>query len=154
MAARRGTGWVVAQFALIAALLAAALVPPDWPRGQRGILSVAGAALAVVGLAFATWAARTLGRSLTPFPRPPADGALVASGPYRVVRHPVYAGAILFFLGWSLFAGPLALALTAALSVLWAFKARLEERHLRARDAAGYAAYERRVPHRLVPGVF
>jgi protein-S-isoprenylcysteine O-methyltransferase Ste14 len=154
MTARRGTGWVVAQFALIAAVFAAALVPPAWPESARGALSLVGIVLAVSGAAVAIWAARTLGRSLTPFPRPTATGSLVERGPYRAVRHPMYSGGILFFLGWSLFAGPVALALTACLIVLWALKARVEEAHLSERDATVFAAYAHRVRYRLVPGVF
>ena len=65
----------------------------------------------------------------------------------------MYSGALLFLVGWSLFAGPLALALTAALAVLWTFKARVEERLLE-HAYPGYAAYRRRVRRRFVPGVY
>ena len=75
------------------------------------------------------------------------------AGPFAHVRHPIYAGGLLFFVGWSLFAGPLALVLTAALGVLWALKARVEERHLLSRYP-GYAAYAARVRSRLVPGIY
>lgn len=151
--AGRGGGWVIAQFALIALVLAAVVVPPGWPEGARGALSGLGALLAVCGGALAVWAARSLGPALTPFPRPAAAGELVETGPYRFVRHPIYAGGILFFAGWSLYAGPVALALTVALSVLWALKAGVEERQLVAHYPA-YAAFCHRVRRRLVPGVY
>ena len=35
----RGGGWVVAQFALIILVMAAVVIPPEWPSGARGILS-------------------------------------------------------------------------------------------------------------------
>lgn len=149
----RGGGWVIAQFALIALAVAAIAVPPDWPAGVRGVLSGAGAVLMLCGGGMAVWAARSLGPALTPFPRPAAAGELVATGPYRWVRHPIYAGGILFFCGWSLYAGPVALALTAALAVLWALKAGVEERHLVAQYPA-YSAYRRRVRRRLIPYVY
>jgi protein-S-isoprenylcysteine O-methyltransferase Ste14 len=154
MTRSRGTGWVVAQFVLLAAVLAAALVPPGWPDGARTALAVTGALVAAGGAALAVWSARALGPSLTPFPRPARSAPLVEAGPYRVVRHPIYAGGIVFCVGWSLFAGPMALVLTGCLAVLWALKARVEESHLDERHAPGYADYARRVRWRLLPGVF
>ena len=149
----RGTGWVVAQFVLMALCLAAVAVPPDWPSAARTTLAVIGGLLALAGLVVAAAAARALGRGLTPFPRPVDGASLALAGPYRVVRHPIYAGGLLFFLGWSLFAGPVALVLTAALTVLWAGKTAVEERHLHAAHP-GYAAYAARVRFRLVPGIY
>ncbi len=149
----RGAGWVLAQFLLIGVCLLAVLVPPDWPASVRGLLAVLGAILALAGLIVAIAAARALGRGLSPFPRPVQGAPLSASGPYRVVRHPIYSGGLLFFVGWSLFAGPVALVVTAALAVLWAAKSTVEERHLRAVHPS-YAAYAERVRFRLVPGVW
>lgn len=149
----RGGGWVVAQFALIAVIVVAVAIPPDWPSAARGALSAVGALLALAGAAVAVAASRALGRGLTPFPKPATGAALVERGPYRVVRHPVYAGGILFFVGWSLYAGPVALALTGALAVLWAGKTAVEERYLR-NAYPGYADYATRVRSRLVPGVY
>ena len=151
--ASRGGGWVVAQFALIALIVAAVVVPPGWPEGARIPLIALGAVLALAGGTLAVWAGRALGRSLTPFPKPATAGALVDTGPFRRVRHPIYSGGLLFFAGWSLFAGPLALVLTGALGILWALKARVEERLLTARYP-GYPAYAQRVRFRLVPGLY
>ncbi len=151
--ADRGGGWVVAQFALMVLIAAAVVVPPDWPKDARWLLTAIGAVLALAGGAVAVWAGRTLGRSLTPFPKPAAAGSLVDNGPFRRVRHPIYSGGLLFFAGWSLFAGPVALGLSGVLGVLWALKAGVEERHLVARYPA-YSAYARRVRFRLVPGLY
>jgi protein-S-isoprenylcysteine O-methyltransferase len=154
MAGRRGTGWVVAQFVLLAAILAAVLAPWRWPEPVRIALAVLGVPVAVAGAVLAVRAARSLGRSLTPFPRPAPSGTLVDAGAYRRVRHPIYAGGLLFCAGWSLFAGPVALALTACLAVLWSLKARVEEAHLARRYGDAWDDYARRVPYRLVPGVY
>jgi protein-S-isoprenylcysteine O-methyltransferase Ste14 len=149
----RGGGWVVAQFALIALVVGAVALPPGWPADVRGPLLAIGGAFAVAGATVAVWAALTLGRSLTPFPKPAAAAVLVEAGPFRRVRHPIYTGGLAFFLGWSLYAGPVALALTGVLVVLWALKARVEERHLADRFP-GYAGYARRVRARFVPGLY
>ena len=89
----RGGGWVVAQFALMSwAALVAIVVPPDWPSGARDVLAVVGAVLLLAGAVVAVAAGRSLGRAMTPFPRRSRGPPLVETGPYRVVRHPVYTG--------------------------------------------------------------
>lgn len=149
----RGGPWVVAQFALMAVIAAAAALGPRWPVALRTWLVVVGIVLISGGVILAVWSARTLGRSLTPYPRPLPGGVLVATGPFSVVRHPIYTGGLALFVGVSLVSGPVALAPTAALAVLWALKSGVEERHLRARFAE-YEEYSRRVRWRLVPGVY
>lgn len=149
----RGTGYVVTQFVLMGAILLAVLVPPDWPPSGRELRWVVAAGLAAMGIAICVAAGRALGGALVPCPAPVEGAPLAQSGPYGVVRHPFYAGLLLVFAGWSLVAGPAALALTAALGVLWGFKARLEERHLRAAHP-GWDTYAQRVCRRFVPGVY
>ncbi len=136
----------------MAAIIAAAVVPPDWPDGARKALAAMGAVVAIAGIAFAVWAARSLGRSLTPFPKPLGTG-LVTSGPFAIVRHPIYTGGLAFFAGYALFAGVPALVLTAVLGLLWVGKVRVEERLLAA-AYDGYAAYCLRVRARLIPGLY
>jgi protein-S-isoprenylcysteine O-methyltransferase Ste14 len=143
--ADRGTRWVVAQFALMGVAAVGWLAGPRIPA-----LKVPGTILALAGVVVALWASRTMGRSLTPFPRPREDGELIQDGPFRFVRHPVYAGGILFFAGVSLAVGVWGLAGTAALAPLWWFKARYEEGMLLDRYPE-YAAYRERVRGRLVP---
>ena len=149
----RGAGWVWGQFAVIGAVIGLGFVPPDWPDGAAGALSAIGAVLAVTGGVVAVWACRLLGRGFTPYPKPLPGGELRETGPFRVVRHPVYAAGLLFFTGYSVYAGALALVATGALAVLWALKARVEERYLRERYP-GYSEYASRVRFRLVPFVY
>ncbi len=148
----RGTGWVVAQFTLMAAIMVAGFVPPHWPDEGHNAASAVGAVLAVAGAAFAVWASRSLGRSFTPFPKPLVAG-LVTEGPFAIVRHPVYTGGIALFLGYSLYASVPALVLTVALAGLWVGKLGVEEGLLtNAYDA--YPEYRQRVRWRLLPFVY
>jgi protein-S-isoprenylcysteine O-methyltransferase Ste14 len=149
----RGGGWVVLQFALLAAILVLGLVGPDWPDGARWWLRGVGVLLVFAGALIAVSAGRALGSGLTPFPRPPVEGEFVESGAYAVVRHPIYSGGILFAAGISLALSPWALVATAALAILWALKARVEERFLLARHPT-YLDYRRRVRYHLVPFLY
>jgi protein-S-isoprenylcysteine O-methyltransferase Ste14 len=96
---------------------------------------------------------RRLGRSLTPFPRPVAEGRLVEDGPYRYVRHPVYSGGLVLFIGVALAYSPLILVPSAAIAVTWSLKVQVEERFLRG-AYPGYDAYAARTRYRLVPFVY
>ena len=141
------------QLILMGAVVAACIRGWRWPDDSRAALAVTGALVAGAGVAVVVAAARELGSSLTPFPRPPRGGSLAAGGPYRVVRHPIYSGGILAFGGLSLALSPVALVPTALLAVLWALKASVEERYLRSLHPE-YGAYCRRTRSRLVPFVY
>ena len=136
----RGGTWVVAQFALMAAILVLGVFPPVWPDWVRA----AGLLLILAGLGFGVWAGRTLGSALTPYPLPTDEATLVERGPYGFVRHPIYVAGLLVFLGYGLLSSVPSTAAVPLLAVLWHFKAGVEERHLAARFS-GYDEYRRRV---------
>jgi protein-S-isoprenylcysteine O-methyltransferase Ste14 len=76
---------------------------------------------------------------------------VVTTGPYAYVRHPMYAGALLFMLGVPLLLGSWwGLLGAAGLMVLLGLRTVLEERTLKA-ELDGYADYTSRVRYRLVP---
>jgi len=79
---------------------------------------------------------------------------VVDSGPYRLVRHPGYAGLILVppFSGMAL-GSWVAVAIGLIMSALVVRRVLFEDSFLR-HNLDGYAAYAQRVPHRLVPGVW
>jgi protein-S-isoprenylcysteine O-methyltransferase Ste14 len=80
--------------------------------------------------------------------------AIATSGPYAIVRHPMYAGAILFLLGTPLLLGSwIGLALAPVIIVGIAVRAVLEERTLSA-QFPDYADYAARVRYRFVPLVW
>ena len=136
----------------MAAIIVAGFLPPAWPDGAQDPLRAIGAVIAVAGLAFAVCAARSLGKALTPFPKPLGTG-LVTRGPFAIVRHPIYTGGLAFFAGYALFRSVPALVLTVVLGLLWVGKIGVEERLL-ASAYDGYAAYCRRVRSRLIPFIY
>lgn len=110
------------------------------------------AALVVAGLAF-TWAARLhLGPLWSSTSAPTEDHRIVETGPYGLVRHPVYAGLLLAAAATAIERGRIeAVAGVLVLIAGVSLRAKLEERFLR-RDLGDdtYAAYRRRVPM-LIP---
>jgi protein-S-isoprenylcysteine O-methyltransferase Ste14 len=113
-----------------------------WPRLAEGLF-VAGAIAAAAAIA-------TLGRS---FGVLPAVRDTVARGPYRVVRHPIYAAELAMVAACCVAAPHPAAWLTFAATVaLVGVRVILEERLLTATDA--YRGYCARVRWRLVPGVW
>ncbi len=79
---------------------------------------------------------------------------VVTTGVYGWVRHPMYLGATLMFVGGPLVAGSLAaLAVGLALIVLLAVRS-LDEEALLTRELTGYEEYRRRVRYRLLPFVW
>jgi protein-S-isoprenylcysteine O-methyltransferase Ste14 len=83
-----------------------------------------------------------------------ADQKVISTGPYAVVRHPMYASGSLYMLGTPLALGSywgfLALAAMAPF-LLWRV---LDEERILTRDLPGYAEYRQRVRHRLVPFIW
>ena len=142
--------WVVGQSALIIACVVSWLFPP-WIKGDAA--AIVGVVLLAVGGVLIVTARIAMGRSFTVQPRPRADGKLVTSGPFRIVRNPTYIGFLLCLAGGSLLHSWTGLGLTAALAVLWAAKIRVEERYLRAQFPE-YEEYTKRVRYRLVPFVY
>ncbi|MGA9796711.1 MAG: isoprenylcysteine carboxylmethyltransferase family protein [Rhizomicrobium sp.] len=117
-----------------------------WHVGYRGAWICI--ALMVVGLAFAWWARVHLGRLWSGSITAKADHRVVDTGPYSIVRHPIYTGILLAILATMAAKGTV-LAVAGALVIilgLW-MKARLEEGFLREQlGAEAYDAYRRRVP--------
>ncbi len=147
---KRGEIWVLLQ------ILAFVLV--IWsPAGSRVRLPDPirwiGALLIISGLVLCSMGAINLGRNITPFPIPVNQGSLVVGGAYRIVRHPIYGGLILWAFGWSLWSGNLSrLLFSLALFGLLDAKSRYEEAHL-TRKYDNYDEYRQRVK-RLIPWIY
>jgi protein-S-isoprenylcysteine O-methyltransferase Ste14 len=109
-------------------------------------------ALALLGLLFTWWARIHLGRLWSSSVGRKADHHVVDTGPYGLVRHPIYTGIMLASIATAALRGTLAAWLGMAVMTLgWYVKARLEERFLREQlGAEQYDGYARRVPM-LIP---
>jgi len=110
-----------------------------------------GAALVAIGLLFTVWARVHLGANWSGIVTVKRDHELVTSGPYALVRHPIYSGLVLAFAGSAIALGELrgALAVAIVVAALWR-KLRLEERWMAEQFGADYERYRRRV-RALVP---
>jgi len=152
----RGEWLVVAQFALFALVAfgpGAIAGWPPWAFPDTWMGRAAGGALLAAGFALMLAGILKMGGHLTPLPHPSEGAPLLASGPYRIVRHPMYAGAILMALGWAIFSrGWLTFGYAALLFALFDVKTRREERWLLAKFPE-YAAYRRRI-RKLIPFIY
>lgn len=122
------------------------LLSPLWQLGDAPQWAMV--ALMPLGFAFACWARFALGKLWSMQVERKGDHRLVDTGPYAIVRHPIYTGLIAAGLATAIIkATPLAiggfLLMVAGLTI----KARLEERFLAAElGEDSYAAYRHRVP--------
>jgi protein-S-isoprenylcysteine O-methyltransferase Ste14 len=79
---------------------------------------------------------------------------VITSGPYRLVRHPMYAGSFLMNLGMPLIWGSVwALVLTGVIALLFIWRTAREDQTLR-RELPGYEEYAARTRYRLLPGLW
>ncbi len=108
----------------------------------------------VAGVAFCWWARIHLGVLWSGNITRKADHRVVDTGPYRLVRHPIYTGLIAFALATALDIGSaLSVAGVVLITVGFWLKARMEEAFLRRElGAEAYDAYARRTPM-LIPGL-
>jgi protein-S-isoprenylcysteine O-methyltransferase Ste14 len=112
-----------------------------------------GLALFAAGIAFAVWARVHIGRNWgTPMSQK-AEPELVTSGPYRLVRHPIYSGIILAMIGTAVAISPYWLVVVALLGGYFVFSATREERYMAERFPEAYPEYKRSTKM-LVPFLF
>jgi len=118
-------------------------------------LIVLGFILISLGYAFAAWAlVENCFFSSTVRIQTDRGHAVCDSGPYRIVRHPGYAGSILPLLGIVLALGSVWTLIPAAVALIIAvIRTELEDQTLQ-EELPGYRDYARRVHYRLIPGIF
>ncbi len=152
----RGEWYVVVQVGIFAMVVLGPRTVhgwPEWVPPWTVLASAAGGVLIVAGGALAVGGVLRLGANLSALPYPKDGAPLVETGPYRIVRNPIYSGLILAAFGWALWVhGWLTLLYAVLLFVFFDVKSRLEERWLCERFPA-YAAYQKRV-RKLIPWVY
>jgi protein-S-isoprenylcysteine O-methyltransferase Ste14 len=112
-----------------------------------------GLALFALGLAFAIWARIHIGRNWgTPMTQKD-EPELVTSGPYHLVRHPIYSGILIAGLGTAVALSWLWLFAVVPAGVYFLYSATVEERFLTEQFPDEYPSY-RRSTKMLVPFIF
>jgi protein-S-isoprenylcysteine O-methyltransferase Ste14 len=112
-----------------------------------------GLALFAAGLAFAIWARVHIGRNWGTPMTEKDDPELVTSGPYRLVRHPIYSGILLAGIGTAVGLSWWWLVAVALAGIYFVYSATVEERFLTEEFPDAYPAYKRSTKM-LVPFVF
>src|SRR5262249_17503300 len=140
---------------VLLSLAAAALIPAldhrfGWSDVPTSIVILGNAliALAYLGFYFVfrenTYGAATI--------RVEENQRVISTGPYAIVRHPMYAVSLIFMLGIPLALGSwwgLLAFVPGVPALIWRI---LDEERLLKRDLPGYAEYAQRVRFRLIPG--
>jgi len=121
-------------------------------------LRIAGLVLYAGGFAFMMWARKTLGRnwgiSTSMKAKLQADHELVRHGPYAMVRHPMYFGALVLSVG-AVLVYPMWVILLLAVSMMFSLtmRARREEEVLAARFGTAWDEYKRQTKF-IIPYIF
>jgi protein-S-isoprenylcysteine O-methyltransferase Ste14/uncharacterized membrane protein (UPF0127 family) len=120
------------------------------PRGPIGVFAPVGEVMGIVGVSVAAVAVIFLGRS---FGIVPANRGVKTGGAYGMVRHPMYAGYFLTYVGYVVsYPSVTNVLLTIGTLAIQVTRAMTEERLL-ARDPL-YREYLRRTPWRFIPYVY
>jgi protein-S-isoprenylcysteine O-methyltransferase len=117
-------------------------------------LRIVGCVLTVTGFALALWARLYLGSTWDACISLKLHHKLVRTGPYAIIRHPIYSGFMIALLGSALNFGHLRSFIAAAMvSLAWLFKAGLEETFMRKHFGTEYDQYCRSVK-KLIPKIW
>lgn len=118
---------------------------PGWVPAELGWLAPA---LCVLSVAMAAWSIWTLGRNWSVAARVAESHELITTGPYRVVRHPIYTAmfGVLIAMGLSLSTPAATLAASAVFVIGTSIRVWFEERLLRGYFGEEFARYRETVP--------
>lgn len=119
------------------------------------LMASAGSLVAVAGAVLVLWSRTALGPAWSLVPVADRATGLITTGPYRLVRHPIYLGLALVALGNAIaFANPIAaLIVLCGIVPTFAWRARAEEAVLSRTFGGCYADYQART-RMIIPCVF
>jgi protein-S-isoprenylcysteine O-methyltransferase Ste14 len=103
-----------------------------------------GAAVTITGLLFAVWAREHLGSNWSRSVTIKQGHELITTGPYSVVRHPIYTGILTGFLGMAIAISQVrGFIVFVLISIAFWIKLRMEEQWMRSQFGEAYASYAR-----------
>jgi protein-S-isoprenylcysteine O-methyltransferase len=147
------------SFGLMFAIIAAFILPrlPMFKfvnfAPVRPVLSMIGLVLCVAGMAVLVAARQTLGRNWSQTVAAKEDHELITSGPYRYMRHPMYAGGMLAAVGSAIVVGGPFIFLLLILGALFLWRVVAEDRLMARQFPNEYPAYMGRTKA-LIPSVW
>jgi len=142
-----GLGWWFLAFPRISPTMNRVVIP------RTAFSQIIGVAICVLGLFFTLWARRTLAGNWSSDVTFKRDHELIRTGPYRIVRHPIYTGVLVMCLGTAIEIGALRGVFGLLLvGVGFWIKLTQEERLLLRHFPDSYPSYQRDVKA-LVPFV-
>jgi protein-S-isoprenylcysteine O-methyltransferase Ste14 len=138
------TWWIL----MIGSLLEYAI----WPSSQLG-WTIAGVLLTLVGLGLRVWSVYSLGKYFSGHIEAFEGQSVIETGPYRLIRHPAYAGNTLQVVGMPLLVDAYAALMLSALVVGLFLRRLLWEEEFLSERIPGYTDYMQRTK-RLIPGIW
>jgi protein-S-isoprenylcysteine O-methyltransferase Ste14 len=127
--------------------------PVAWSLEFFSWIKTIGLVLAIFGFIVVALALLQLNKNLSPFPTPKDSAILIQNGLYTWVRHPIYSGIIILFVGYGIYQDSFfKLVITMFVWVLFYFKTQYEELQLQ-RKFTEYRVYKSKVG-RFFPNLF
>ncbi len=150
---KHGEWYVVAQVVLLFIAVFGPFSWWFWPFPASKLASVIGSVFLLSGSLLFISVILRLGANFSALPYPKPEATLIETGPYRIVRHPMYSGVILIAFGWALVMHSwLAIGTALVILVFIDLKTRREEAWLKEKFP-GYVAYQQKV-RKLLPLIY
>ena len=116
-------------------------------------LALASLILTAIGLFIVVWARLCLGKNWSLIRTQKSNTKLVTSGPYHLIRHPIYAGLVLSLLGVTLTMGIYWIIFWAVMVAFFVNSAYIEEKSMTSRFPKDYSSYKVKTKM-LIPFIF
>jgi protein-S-isoprenylcysteine O-methyltransferase Ste14 len=131
-------GWWLLAYPRLSPIVNRIVIP------RTALSQIVGVAVCVAGLSFTLWARRVLGGNWSSDVTFKRDHELIRTGPYRIVRHPIYTGLLVMCLGTAIEIGALRGVIGSLLvGVGFWIKLNQEERFLLRHFSEAYPSYQR-----------